>query len=110
MGKINMLGLAAALALVLPVPYAAAAQEIQGQVVSMARTKDCPAEGACAADVGLRTTSGKVMRFHLRPDTEITRGGKLIPLSQLSLGDTVAVPAYDAITTEMRTVKPVLFD
>jgi len=110
MRKVDILVLAATLAVVLPGPNAAAGNDIQGRVVSIVLTNDCPAEGTCAANVGLTARDGRVMTFHVRPDTEIASDGKLITLSQLRLGDQVGIPAYDAITTEMRTAKPALFD
>ena len=110
MAKLSMLYLATAVAALLPGSYAAAAHDIQGRVVSMMVTKDCPAEGVCAANIALMRRDGKLVTFHVRPDTEITRANKLISLSQLNLGDVVSIPAYDQITTEMRSAKPVLVD
>ena len=115
MSKLHILGLATLLTIALPGAYAAAApsRDVHGQVISITLTKDCPAQWACAADVGLSTDTGytgKVVKFHVRPDTEIVRGGHLITLSELSVGDTVAIPTYDRITAQTRTAKPVLFD
>ena len=110
MQKINILALSAALAALLPGSYAAAAHDVQGRVVSMMVTKDCPAEGVCAANVALMRADGKLVTFHVRPDTEIMRGNRLISLSQLGLGDVVSIPAYDQITTDMRSAKPIVFD
>jgi hypothetical protein len=99
------------LALMLPAPYAGAADEVQGKVVSITLTADCPAENACAANVGLAANDGKIVTFHVRPDTEIMRGGRLILLDQLGVGNAVRIPKYDQITTAMPTAQQIfLFD
>jgi len=109
MEKLKVLSLSFALGLISTGLCASAAQqnEMQGRVVSITLTKDCPAEGVCAANVGLAGRDGRVVTFHVRPDTEIMRAGKAISLAQLGVGDVVGIPQYDRITTEMRTSRQV---
>lgn len=128
MDKLKVFSLSLGLGLMSVGFYAGAAQDqIQGKVVSIALTDDCPAQGICSANVGLAVNvgssghklgegmsaeaQGRIATFHVRPDTEMMRDGQAILLPQLAIGDVVAIPKYDKITAEMRTSNPpVLFD
>ena len=105
MAKLEVLGLSLALALMLPGPYAGAADEIRGKVISITLTDDCSPQGQCDADVVLATEGGKTIAFHVPPDIEIMRGGKVILLSQLGIGSVIRVPDYDEVSVTVHTPK-----
>jgi hypothetical protein len=125
MDKLKVLSLSVGVGLMSVGVYAGAApQQIQGKVVSIILTDDCPAQGVCSANVGLAVNigssgqrlgesmtaegRGRIVTFHVRPDAEIMRDGQAILLPQLAVGDFVSIPKYDQITTAMPTAQQIL--
>ena len=115
MAKLEAFGLSLALALMLPGPYAGAADEIRGKVVSITLTDDCSPQGECAANIALAADDGKMITFHVRPNaTEILRGSKggerAIHLSQLGIGSIVRIPDYDEVIVKMHRPKRIYME